>query len=119
MALTGSLDTEVETDHVSFTFTVENDGDEPVTLSFPDACTADFAVLDGEDERWRWSRGRMFTQALQSESLDPGESVTYEGEWQNPEAGIHTAVATLEADNHDCETRAEFSVQRGRSSKNA
>ena len=110
MALTGSLDTQVETDRVSFTFTVENAGDDPVILSFRDACTADFAVLDGETERWRWSRGRMFTQALQSESLDPGESVTYEGEWQNPEAGTHTAVATLEAENHDCEVRAEVAV---------
>lgn len=110
MALTGSLDTQVESDRVSFSFTVANDGDEPVTLSFRDACAADFAVFDGEEERWRWSRGRMFTQALQSASLDPGESVTYEGEWQNPEAGTHTTVATLEADNHDCEARAEVSV---------
>lgn len=110
MTLTGSLDTEVETDRVSFAFTVENEGDEPVTLSFRDACTADFAVLDGEDERWRWSRGRMFTQALQSESLDPGEAVTYEGEWQSPKSGTHTAVATLEADDHDCEVRTEVSV---------
>ncbi len=110
MALTGSLDTEVETDRVSFTFTVENEGDEPVTISFRDACTADFAVLDDGEERWRWSQGRMFAQALQSESLDPGEAVTYEGEWQDPEAGTHTAVATLEADNHDCEARTEVSV---------
>ena len=110
MTLTGSLDTRVETDRVSFTFTVANDGDDPVTLSFRDACTADFAVLDGETERWRWSQGRMFTQALQSESLDPGESVTYEGEWQNPDTGTHTAVATLEAENHDCEARVEIAV---------
>ncbi|WP_435077893.1 BsuPI-related putative proteinase inhibitor [Halococcus sp. AFM35] len=110
MTLTGSLDTRVETDRVSFSFTVANDGDDPVTLSFRDSCSADFAVLDGEDERWRWSRGRMFTQALQSESLDPGESVTYEGKWQNPDAGTHTAVATLEAENHDCEARVEIAV---------
>jgi hypothetical protein len=110
MTLTGSLDAQVETDRVSFTFTVANDGDEPVTLSFRDACNADFAAFDGEEERWRWSRGRMFTQVLQSESLGSGESVTYEGEWQNPEAGTHTVVATLEADNHECEARAEVSV---------
>jgi hypothetical protein len=112
MTLTGSLDTEVDTDRVSFSFRVENDGDEHVTLSFRDACTADFAVLDGEEgaERWRWSQGRMFTQALQSKTLVPGESVTYEGEWQNPQSGSYTAVATLEADNHDCEGRTEISV---------
>ena len=110
MTLAGSLDTEVHSDRVSFVFTVENDGDEPERLSFRNSCTADFAVLDGEDERWRWSQGRMFTQALQSESLGPGESVTYDGEWQNPKSGTHTAVATLEADNQDCEARTEISV---------
>jgi hypothetical protein len=110
MTLTGSLDTQVESDRVSFVFTVENEGDETETLSFRNACNADFAVFDGEDERWRWSQGRMFAQMLQSEELAPGESVSYEGEWQNPESGTHTAVATLEADNHDCEARTEFSV---------
>ncbi|WP_256687417.1 BsuPI-related putative proteinase inhibitor [Halococcus qingdaonensis] len=110
MALTGTLDATVESDRVSFTFTVANDGDDPVTLSFRDSCSADFAVLDGDEERWRWSHGRMFTQALQSESIDPGESVSYEGEWEQPEAGTHTAVATLEADNQDCEAEIEISV---------
>lgn len=110
MTLTGSLDTQVETDRVSFVFTVENDGDEPATLSFRDARTADFAVLDGNDERWRWSQGRMFAQMLQSEELAPGESVTYEAEWQNPKSGSYMAVSTLEAENQECEARTEFSV---------
>lgn len=110
MTLTGTLDTQVETDHVSFVFTVENDGDESATLSFRNSGTADFVVLDSEDERWRWSQGRMFAQMLQSEELAPGESVTYEGEWGSPESGSYTGVATLEAENHDCEARAEFSV---------
>ena len=110
MTLTGTLDTQVTDDRVSFSFTIENEGSETETLSFRDACNADFAVLDGEDERWRWSRGRMFAQVLQSEDLAPGESVTYEGEWQNPEPGTHTAIANLEAENQECEARAEFSV---------
>jgi len=110
MPLTGTLDTTVETDHVSFSFTIENDGNEPASLSFRDAKTADFAVFDGSDERWRWSEGRMFAQVIRSEELPPAESVTYEGEWENPDSGTHTAVATLEAENEDCEARAEFSV---------
>jgi hypothetical protein len=110
MTLTGSLDTRIESDRVSFVFTVENEGDETEMLSFRNACNADFAVLNGGDERWRWSAGQMFAQMLQSEELPAGESVSYEGEWQNPESGTHTAVATLEADNQDCEARTEFSV---------
>jgi hypothetical protein len=110
MTLTGAISVHTAADHVSFVFTVENEGSETETLSFRDACTADFAVLDGDDERWRWSQGRMFAQVLQSEELAPGESVTYEGGWGNPEGGEHTAVATLEADNQECEVRTEFSV---------
>lgn len=110
MTLTGSLDIETDGDRVAFAFTVENDGDEPATLSFRDACTADFAVFDGETERWRWSQGRMFAQMLQSADLAAGESVTYEGEWGSPESGSYTAVATLEAENVDCEARTDFSV---------
>lgn len=110
MALTGTLDAQVEDDRVVFVLTVTNEGEESATLSFRDACTADFAVRDGEEERWRWSQGRMFAQVLQSEELAPGESVTYEGEWPGPRSGTYTAVATLEAENHDCETRADISV---------
>ena len=110
MTLTGTLDVRRDEDRVAFVFAVENEGSEPTTLSFRDSCTADFAVLDGENERWRWSQGRMFTQALQSEELAPGETATYEGEWQRPEAGTHIVVATLEAENHDCEARTEISV---------
>ncbi|RJT06874.1 BsuPI-related putative proteinase inhibitor [Halococcus sp. IIIV-5B] len=110
MSLTGSLDLRTNPDRVSFTFTVENDGDEPVTLSFRSARTADFIVLDGEGERWRWSEGKMFAQALRSDELAPGETVTYDGEWSSPVSGTHTAVATLEAENQECEARTEFSV---------
>ena len=110
MTLTGTLDVRTDEDRVAFAFTVENESDEPATLSFRDSCTADFAVLDGDEERWRWSQGRMFTQALQSAELASGETVTYEGEWRGPDTGTHTVVATLEAENHDCEARAEVSV---------
>ena len=110
MTLTGTLDTQVADDRVSFVFTVENDGDGTETLSFRDAHSADFAVLDDDDERWRWSRGRMFAQVLQSAELAPGESATYEGEWQSPKSGSYTAVANLEAENQECEARTEFSV---------
>ena len=110
MTLTGTLDARVEDDRVSFSFAVENEGNETVALSFRDSHAADFVVLDGEDERWRWSDGRMFAQVLQFEELSPGEAVTYEGTWNGPESGAHTARATLEAENEDCEARAEFSV---------
>ena len=110
MGLTGTLDVTASSDSVTFSYTVTNDGDDPVELSFSDAQTHDVAVLDGGSEVWRWSDGRMFAQMLQSETLDSGESVTYEIEWSSPSPGDYEAVATLAARNQDAEARASFSV---------
>jgi len=109
MSLDGTLDVTVN-DDVRFTFTVTNDGDDPVDLSFSDALEADVAVFEGETERWRFSEGRMFAQMLGSETVDPGGTATYEAAWDDPESGEYVAVASLEARQHDCEAKAEFSV---------
>ncbi|WP_254543796.1 BsuPI-related putative proteinase inhibitor [Halomarina pelagica] len=92
---------------VTFAFTVENAGDEPVSLTFSDAARADFVV---DDERWRWSDGRLFAQVLGEETLAPGESRTYEAEWPDPDPGTHEARAELLAREHDCEARTRFEI---------
>jgi len=109
MALRGSLDATVD-DGVQFAFAVRNDGEEAVDLRFTDALEADFTVRDGDQEVWRFSEGRLFAQALGSETIAPGETATYEASWDEPDAGEYDAVATLEARTQDCEARAEFSV---------
>ncbi len=109
MPLDSSLDVTTDRD-VQFTFIVTNSGADPVDLSFSDALEADFAVLDDGSERWRFSEGRMFAQMLGSETLDPGGTATYEATWDDPDSGSYTAVATLEANETECEARAEFSV---------
>lgn len=110
MALTGRLDVTASADTVAFAFTVHNDGDAPVDLSFSDAQTHDVAVLEDSAEVWRWSQGRAFAQMLQSDTLGPDESVTFEVEWTDPSPGDYEAVATLAARNHDVEARESFSV---------
>lgn len=82
----------------------------PVELTFPDGRNADFAVRTDAEERWCWSNGRMFTHAIETESVAPGESVRYGGEWNAPESGEHTAVATLHAREHDLKARTTFEV---------
>lgn len=110
MALVGTLDVSASADSVTFSFTVRNDGDDPVELSFSDAQTHDVVVLDDGTEVWRWSQGRMFAQMLQSETLGPDDAVTYDVEWSDPASGDYEAVATLAARNHDVEARERFSV---------
>ncbi len=110
MVLAGSLDVVARSDEVEFTFDVRNDGDGPVDVTFPNACTVDVAVFDGDEEVWRWSEGRMFAQMIQQETFDPGDGVTETLVWEAPSAGDYEAVATLEARNQDAEARATFSV---------
>ena len=109
MALTSTLEVGVG-DEVEFALTVENTDDDPVELTFRSCLKADFAVEADGEEIWRASDGKMFTQALQTETIQPGASATYPGRWSDPEPGTYTAVAELNTtDDHDA-TRTEFSV---------
>lgn len=110
MALDGQLDVGVSPEAVEFTFSVTNVGDEPMTLRFRSGLAADIAVYRGDAELWRWSDGRLFTQALWSETLAPGESLTHEAAWPDPGPGNYEAVGRLEAENAEVEASAAFTV---------
>jgi len=93
--------------------TVANAGDDPVTLRFRTGQRVDFAAYriggkDGRDEAdsdadpvWRYSTGRMFTQALGSETLEPGDSATYEARWRDPPPGRYRFVGEVIAEECD------------------
>jgi hypothetical protein len=108
--LDSSLEVTVGND-VTFRFTVSNGTGGPVELTFRDGCRADFAVRreDGT-EVWRWSEGRMFTQAIGHARLEPGEEAAFEEEWPDPEPGDYTAEAALQVAEHDVRAETPFSV---------
>ena len=110
MAFESSVAVEQSDDNVEFALQVENGNDAPQELTFRSGLSADFAVLDGDEEVWRASEGQMFTQALRSESFDPGETKVYPAAWQAAAPGDYTVVATLEVQEEEIEARAEFSV---------
>ena len=104
MTLEPSLTATVTGETVTFEFRVENAGESPVELTFSSGQTADVAVYEGttitaEDEPvWRWSDGMMFTQALQTRTLPPGDTITEEFTWETESGGEYTARGTLTAD---------------------
>jgi hypothetical protein len=111
MSLQGTLDVTVG-DGVAFSFTVHNEGDQPVDLQFSDAQTFDVVVESAEDdtEVWRFSEGMMFAQMLQEQTLPPDASETYEATWEAPDPGQYRAHGTLAATNVTCEAEASFTV---------
>jgi hypothetical protein len=78
---------------VEWRFAVVNRGAAPATLAFRSGQRGDVA-LGG----YRWSRDRMFLQALGSETVAPGETwrFTLEGELDVP-PGSYDLVATVTA----------------------
>ncbi|USZ67913.1 BsuPI-related putative proteinase inhibitor [Halorussus salilacus] len=110
MTLRSSVAATVEADRVEFEYEVENVGDDPEEVTFRSGLSADFAVLRDGEEVWRASEGRMFTQALRTETIDAGATETFSGAWDDPDPGDYTVVATLNATGDDAEARAEFSV---------
>ncbi|MFB6229306.1 MAG: BsuPI-related putative proteinase inhibitor [Halobacteriales archaeon] len=124
MTLDARLDVRVE-DAVTFALTVTNATTQHVELTFYDGQTADVIVhedgveddhgagaSDGElrDIVWRWSDGRMFTQAIRTSTLAPGEQAREEMIWEDPIPGTYTAVATLKADDVSVHAQNDFEV---------
>ncbi|WP_435073705.1 BsuPI-related putative proteinase inhibitor [Halorubrum sp. HHNYT27] len=110
---------------VDLTLTVTNEGDDPLTLRFRTGQRADFVAYAAEDagsERdsespdadadpvWRHGDGRLFTQALSSETLEPGASTTVEGTWEEPPQGPFLIVGSLTAEAHDASATARVTV---------
>lgn len=95
---------------VAFAFTVRNEGTETVELSFSDAAKAEFVVYENGTERWRFTEGRLFAQLLSRDRLESGEGTTYRGSWEDPEPGTYTAIATLRAEEAECQARSTFTV---------
>lgn len=97
---------------VTFTLHVTNLTDGALELTFPNGQTHDFVVLDTLGrEVWRWSRDRMFTQALQNKMLGAKQTTSYEERWDAAgRVGKFTAVAMLKSSNHPVEERVEFSL---------
>jgi len=72
-------------DTLAMQMKVENPNLEPVVLRFTSGKTYDFVVADIEGNViWHWSRGKMFTMALQRRELKPGEGYTVTEKWTLP-----------------------------------
>jgi len=67
---------------VTISFVVENRTKEEITLRFPSSQRYDVWVVKDGTEVWRWSRGRVFAQAITSLVLRPGDKKVFEETWK-------------------------------------
>jgi hypothetical protein len=111
LPLRSSLTATVGAD-VTLAFSVTNDTPSPVTMGFRSSQQYDFSVRSSDTGTllWRWSDGRMFTAALGSRTLAPGETVTYTEKWTPPGRGSYVAEATLTSDSHAAQAVTQFTV---------
>jgi hypothetical protein len=98
---------------VQFSLRVTNNTLGKIELLFPTGQTHDFVVLDSaEQEVWRWSEGRMFTQALMNRILDSRGTLAIEAAWRAAvRPGRYSAIATVLSENTPLEQRVEFEVR--------
>ena len=109
-SLAASAKVAVSATGVKFALHVTNLAPHAVEVNFPNGQTHEFVVLDTLGrEIWRWSAGRMFTQAVQNREIDANETLSYDEGW-NPNGlhGKYTALAMLRSSNHPVEERIEF-----------
>jgi len=98
---------------VELTLDIRNNTPRMIEFRFADGQTHDFAVQDASGkEVWRWSAGRMFTQALQNKLVKGKEVATFSEDWDAKNMhGKFTAIATLKSDNHPIEERVDFELK--------
>ena len=110
--IAAALDVKIR-DGIEFTFRVTNNASRKLELLFPTGQTHDLVVVDSLGrEVWRWSEGRMFTQALQNRVLESSASLSWEGAWRSEvPPGRYVAIASLLSENKPLEERVEFEVR--------
>jgi len=95
---------------VNLAIQVTNLAPHSVEVNFPSGQTHEFAILDSTGaEVWRWSTGRMFTQALQNREVGSNQTLSFREQWDaRGHHGKYTALATLKSSNHPVEERVDF-----------
>lgn len=107
------LDVQVTPEAVHFALRLTNTTDKRLEVAFPDGYTHDVTVFDAAGrEVWRWSRGRLFTQAMRTRMLAGNESFELREAWHpDGQRGTFTAVVQLRSSNFPVAERTGFQLR--------
>jgi hypothetical protein len=99
-----------EPNTMAFELQLTNNG-KLTEVKFENGRTHDFVVLDERSrEVWRWSDGRLFTQALQTKLLRSGDALRYSATWDTAPPGRYRVIATLNSRENTRTIEKEFIV---------
>lgn len=69
-------------------------------LTFPTSQQYDFWVVRGNDEVWRWSEDQVFTQGLETRTIDPQQAVTLSELWVPQRSGSYVVHGEVKAEGY-------------------
>lgn len=64
-----------------FRLQITNTSTQPIELDYTTGEKFDFIVRNGTDLLWSFNYNRFFTQSAETETLAPGEAITFRGDW--------------------------------------
>ncbi len=96
------LDVNATSENVKYTILFTNNSEEIANLLFSSGQKFEIVVENSiGDEVYRYSKGKMFTMALETQRIKPGETISFEDEWnfvtndKRLETGEYKVFATV------------------------
>ena len=117
--LSATMGVETGADAVRLTLHVTNTSGAPIELEFTSGQRYDFQVaeVDGDlvgETLWTWSMDKSFMQALGSETLAPGGSLSFTEEWSSGgQRGEFVAIGRLTSTSHPVQQSVRFELTGG------
>ncbi|GEN45671.1 BsuPI-related putative proteinase inhibitor [Alkalibacillus haloalkaliphilus] len=96
--LTFDVDVQPGEDSVKFNMKLTHEGNEDLTLSFSSGQKFEIVVTDPNGEEvYRFSEGMMFTQAIETSELSPGDEMDFQDSWDYTKDGVRVDSGEYEA----------------------
>lgn len=102
-------------DKMRFELSLTNETSERVVLLFPSGQQFEIVVRDQNgDEVYRYSEGKMFTMAIVTKEMAPGETLVWEDEWEEAVPGSYLVTGELQimSMNGESVDREQFIVEK-------
>ena len=99
---------------ITFTLRVVNGTPSPVRLSFQTGQRFDLVMRDAKDQEiWRWSAGRLFTQMLGEETIPPsGGELRFEATARGDfNSGVYTVTGLIQSLEGTLSARTAITVR--------